>query len=122
MPKKKPTRTQQVNRADRLFSLIVRSAGFCVGCGKTSDLQCAHGFSRRHRATRWDFRNAFPLCRGCHVYWTHRPLEWDEWLRERWGDDQYWDLRRLALSDRRPDLDGLLEDLSVRWAEIEAAA
>ena len=71
-------------KCDTLFGQIVRSTGVCAGrCeGKPSGvLQCAHGFSRRYRATRWDERNAWCLCQGCHLYWTLRPLEWDDWMR-----------------------------------------
>lgn len=120
--KKKTSRQAQVNKLDKLFSLIVRSHGRCVVCDTTQNLQCAHGFSRRHRATRWDFRNAFSLCRGHHVYFTHRPLEWDDWLRDRWGETLYWEIRHLALSDQRPDLDELLLEFGEQWAQIASVA
>ncbi len=86
-----------IDTLDRLFSAIVRSVGSCENCGSTTGLQCAHGFSRRYRNVRWDRRNAFCLCQRCHMKYTHRPLEWDEWLRERWGPDLYVEIRSLAL-------------------------
>jgi hypothetical protein len=101
----------KVDHLDRLFSVLIRSAGVCVHCGATDRLQCAHGFSRRYRSVRWDFRNAFCLCQRCHMFFTHRPLEWDEWLRARWGDDLYTEVRRLALSTTKADLDVIRESL-----------
>lgn len=95
--KGKPSAKTARDGLDRMFSALVRNVGVCEICGATSDHQCAHGFSRRYLSVRWDRRNAFCLCRGCHMKYTHRPLEWDEWLRARWGEDLYWEMRHLAL-------------------------
>lgn len=103
--KKGTSQKARVNHLDRLFSVLTRAGGECVHCGATERLQCAHGFSRRYRNVRWDSRNAFCLCQGCHLFFTHRPLEWDEWLRDRWGEDLYAELRALALSIAKVDLD-----------------
>lgn len=122
-PKLKASKKKQKSpmaACDELFGKIVRSSGLCVGrCDgqPKGALQCAHGFSRRYRATRWDERNAFCLCQGCHLYWTLRPLEWDQWLRVRWGQDLYDELRALALNGPNPDLKQTAERLRVRWAE-----
>ena len=118
-PKRPPNRTQLLARCDLLFGRIVRHAGRCENCDSTEFLQCAHGFSRSYRTVRWDRRNAFCLCRGCHVYFTHRPLEWDGWLRERWGDSLYAELRGLALTHRPPDLSELAAELSLTWATLK---
>lgn len=96
-------RQNYMARCDVIFGRIVRAPGVCVECGRTQFIQCAHGFSRRYLPTRTDFRNAFPLCRRCHVFYTHRPLEWDNWLRNRWGDEEYAELRALSLSGTRVD-------------------
>ncbi len=87
----------KVDHLDKLFSILVRDAGACVNCKTTDRLQCAHGFSRRYRNVRWDMRNAFCLCVRCHMFYTHRPLEWDEWLLDRWGFELYYEIRKLAL-------------------------
>jgi len=120
-PRKKPTQKQLTHKADALFSLVVRSPGRCHECGSTDYLQCAHGFSRRYRGTRWDERNAWCLCRGCHLKYTLRPLEWDEWMLSRMGDDLYWQIRRLALSTEKVDLPAVLARLIVRTKELELA-
>lgn len=88
---------------DDLFAAKVRALGYCQACGSTQSLQCAHGFSRSYKRIRTDFRNAFCLCAHCHVYFTHRPLEWEDWRRERWGEALYAELRTLALSYERVD-------------------
>lgn len=71
-------------------------------------LQAMHGISRRYHATTLDSRNLFAGCAGCHQYFTHRPEEWTEWLRERMGADEHEALRRVALARPRLDaVDGL---------------
>jgi len=109
-------------KCDRFFSVIVRSVGHCEACGIATNLQCAHGFSRRYRTVRWDERNAFALCRACHVYYTHRPLEWDEWLRDRWGNAGYDVMRNLALNGPKPDLQEIHDRLKPRYDAIKEAA
>lgn len=98
-------------QCDKVFAWLVRTSGPCARCGTEFNLQCAHGFSRSYRATRWDFRNAFPLCASDHMYFTHRPIEWDNWLRIEWGLDLYDEIRALALSHARPDTKALLVEL-----------
>lgn len=115
---KTPTKTRQLKQADTLFSQIVRSAGRCANCSSTEHLQCAHGFSRRYRAVRFDERNAWPLCRSCHVYFTHRPLEWDDWMVSRLGDHRYVELRHEALTGPNPDLGETLKALRERYTAL----
>lgn len=101
---------------DMMFSKIIRwRDGSCCECGKSRDLECAHGFSRRYLAVRWDERNAFALCRECHMYYTGHPLEWDEWLRGTWGEDLYDEIRDLALNGRNPDLDEMLMEVRAAY-------
>lgn len=96
---------------DRLFSLIIRRPGRCEVCGTTRNLECAHGISRRYRATRWDLRNAVCLCHADHVWFTEKPDGWLDFLRARWGDDLYAEMHALAQSGIRPDLRVLVEEL-----------
>lgn len=121
-PQKRRTvkKQNQTKEADTLFSLIVRAPGRCLilGCGKKTGLQCAHGFSRRYRPIRWDERNAFCLCAGHHHWFTMRPLEWDEWLRNRLGVELYQELRSKALAGGRTDFKATLARLRARKNEI----
>lgn len=113
-PKKKRAKRDYSKQCDVLFSQIIRSVGKCESgrlARHSGVLQCAHGFSRRYRAVRWDHRNAFCFCAGCHIYFTHHPIEWDLWLRERWGEEQYDEIRSLALEGVQPDFASLLVEL-----------
>lgn len=112
-PRKKPTKRARAKACDAMFGKLIRSGGHCVNCGSAEYLQCAHGFSRSYHAIRWDTRNAFCLCRSCHVYYTHRPLEWDQWLRDVWGS-QYAVMRALALTHQYPDMEALHAELTER--------
>lgn len=89
-------------KADAAFSRYIRDRdGKCMGAGSgprcSGALQCAHIISRRYRAIRWDEANAMALCQAHHMFWTHRPLEWQAWLVAEGID--YENLRWLALND-----------------------
>lgn len=78
---KKVKRSTLSNRADKLFSLKIRSLGYCVlkdmdkvKCGGV--LQCAHIIGRANRRLRWDLNNALCLCSGHHSYYTNHAWEW----------------------------------------------
>lgn len=119
-PKKRAKRDYS-KQCDVLFSQVVRSIGKCESgrlARHSGVLQCAHGFSRRYRAVRWDHRNAWCFCSACHVYFTHHPIEWDAWMRQTMGEDLYEEVRLLALAGVRPDLQVLLVELR---AEARAA-
>jgi hypothetical protein len=110
-------RMSATKRADALFSKIVRASGPCRAAVEEKDHTCAgakqaaHVHSRRYRSIRWSFDNCVPLCQGAHVFYTHRPLEWEDACR-RWGID--WDnLRYCALNDPPEKPDAALERLSL---------
>jgi 5-methylcytosine-specific restriction endonuclease McrA len=64
MKKKKIWRTIT---ADRKFSDYIRKRdGKCIRCGKISNLQCSHFWSRIHSSTRFDPENCDTLCYPCH--------------------------------------------------------
>lgn len=115
-PKAKKRKRDYSKQADKLCGAIVRARGVCEagydhdGPSKCSGpLQWAHGFSRSYRAVRWDLGNGFCLCAGHHFYFTNHPLEWDDWLREKWGDEGYTEMRCHALRGLKPDLRSLVE-------------
>ena len=98
-------RMNQTKLADTLYSKIIRSRGGCIAAanptswgrfGCSSGLQCAHVVSRTYRAVRWrtdDPPGAVPLCSAHHVYYTHHPLEWIDFMGE-----HYDAVRKLALT------------------------
>lgn len=114
--------THATATADELFSKIIRARGACENCGTADNLQCAHGLSRRYRNVRFDARNAFALCRACHVYFTHRPVEWDLWLLDRLGVETCRAVRELAIDPgAKPDMELVLAVLRAQWHELEDA-
>lgn len=113
--KNRTKRTTLRNKADRLFSLYIRRGGVCDRCGASDpkQLQCAHIFSRRYFATRWEEDNAMPLCKGCHVYFTHNPIQWEDFCRERLGP-RYDTLRQQAQDPTyKPDYEEIIARLQV---------
>lgn len=121
MKTKRPNKTALKNKADRLFSLIVRKRDkVCQRCGTADDLQCAHGFTRGYVSTRWDEQNAWALCRGCHLFYTHRPIEWADFMIDAMGEEAYDALRLKARDIRiRPDLEATVDALDERLKELE---
>lgn len=78
-------KTNYMKQADAAFSKYIRNRdGRCMSCGANSNLQCAHIISRSYKSIRTDERNAIALCRSCHVRYTHRPLEWEEWIEKKY--------------------------------------
>ena len=45
---------------------------------------------------------------------THRPIEWDDWMRDRLGAG-YEPLRQLALSTTKIDVISIAADLEQQW-------
>ena len=96
--RKRPKSTQQSakNKADHLFSLLVRARGRCDRCDSDAWLQTAHWLSRRYSNTRTDFDNAFCLCSSCHRFFTADPTAWTDWAIEQRGRETYLRLREAA--------------------------
>lgn len=94
-------------KADRLFSLLIRSLGHCEKCGRNPaevQLQCAHWIGRRFRNTRWDPDNAFCLCAGCHMWFTDHPTEFGRWAIGMRGEETYLRLREAAEKTSKVDV------------------
>lgn len=92
-----------MRQADMLFSRLIRERdGCCVRCNSTTGLQCAHIISRSYKSIRTHDDNAVALCQSCHVFFTHRPLEWIDFI-EALFPGRYAVLRRLALRGDKVD-------------------
>lgn len=91
------------NTTDDLFSKYIRTRDkwTCVKCGTyypeghRQGLHCSHIYSRRHRALRWDERNAVAHCFHCHQWFGGNPIESGEWARKHLGDDIVDELIRI---------------------------
>lgn len=112
---KRKAKAPSMKEADRLFSLFIRQRdGVCQKCGDNWFLQNAHIISRSYRRVRFDPDNCMALCRKCHMYFTPRPIEWEDWCRKRGID---WDgLRYKALHGPLPDYKEV-----IAWLRTEVA-
>ncbi|MCL4538132.1 MAG: hypothetical protein M1378_00775, partial [Bacteroidetes bacterium] len=85
---------------DAKFSLLVRERdGFtCRKCGRQDKrVECAHIYSRKNRALRWEPTNATTLCYYCHIIWSHHePLEFAQWIEGQMGEGRFAELTRKA--------------------------
>lgn len=95
------------NRADRLFSIQIRSYGDCeardhlIEC--STKLECCHIISRRYAWTRTYEPNAVCACSAHHRYFTANPIEWAKWVIDNRGEDTYQEI--LRRSQRREKFD-----------------
>ena len=111
--KKKPkpkSKTYWKKRADKAFSLYIRNRDQVCQANRTRPdtcespyhLQCAHIVTRSYSATRLDATNAVALCRSCHMHYTHRPLEWEQFVTtELMTEDDFYRLKVRALAGAR---------------------
>jgi len=83
-------------QADVRFSQQIRERDrfTCQRCGFTHPsnsrgLHCAHHFTRRTKATRFDPDNALALCYGCHQYLDSHPWEKEAFWRSEIGDERF---------------------------------
>jgi hypothetical protein len=86
----------RVSVADRRFSEQIRERDgwTCQRCGamypkKWRGLHCAHMFTRRTRATRFDPDNALALCYGCHQFVDSHAEEKRELWVQHIGDERF---------------------------------
>lgn len=61
--------------------LVFRRDGYrCVKCGKATNLQWSHVYTRRLLSLRWDPDNSKTLCGGCHLWWGQNPMDAAAWF------------------------------------------
>lgn len=119
--RKTPKKVSLLKQADTLWGKLIRLPGRCIECGSTEYVQAAHCIGRAYRKVRHDPRNGVPLCAKHHVFWTHRPIEWNLWLLNHWGEDLYAEMHDLALNGPRVDLAKTIESLRTYLAMAEAS-
>jgi hypothetical protein len=92
---------------DRKFSKMIRTRDnwTCQRCSKqyqppTNALHCAHNFTRRTKATRFNEFNALALCYGCHQYIDSHAQAKETLFRDQFGDAAYDEVAALAHEKR----------------------
>lgn len=66
---------------------------------------------------RADPQNSVVLCAGCHVFYTHRPVEWGDWVEGKFpGRLDY--LKSLIRKGYKPDYESIIADLEKQWADL----
>jgi hypothetical protein len=103
--------THAVARADRVVAAFVkkRDGGCVVVHGSHGGgLQWSHLISRRYHATRWDPDASVAMCAAHHVWFTHHPLEFEDWRGFWCGPSGLEMLKRTALASARPDLEQII--------------
>ena len=111
--RRKAKRKAKLHDADALFSAYIRTRdGWqCQRCGAIERIQCAHLIGRAYRAVRFAAPNATALCQGCHVFFTHRPLEFQDWCEERWPGRLALLKAQALAAHEHPDYDALCAEL-----------
>jgi len=118
-------------KADKLYSLIIRSIGECEKCGYMCDcpnkpfthttgckLTTSHIISRRYSATRTLEANGQCLCFSCHRRFTDFPREFSHWITESIGSEAYEELRERAETLTKVDWEAEAKRLQERFKEI----
>ena len=114
-------------KADTLYSLIIRSLGYCEAEGRdgracSSQLQTAHICSRRYSATRTDTRNAFCLCFSHHRYYTDFPREFSKFITDTWAQEYYETIRQKSVRPTKVNWEERVEFLKrIKDGEISLA-
>lgn len=111
----KTVRQKKGDLADKLFSLLIRRVGICQLAGKDKircggGLQCMHIVTRGIKRLRWDTANAICGCAGHHVFYTHNPEKWRDFVSTNFPEEwKYVNEFRNEKWDE--DLDGVLAGL-----------
>lgn len=115
-PRKRNTKKTLEHKLDAIFSLLIRRTCQCERCGKGTNLQCSHIHTRTKMSVRWDLKNAFCLCAGCHKYWWHQnPILAAEFTRKKLGEEEYDALNYRAETIKR----WTLEEMQFLYAEFK---
>jgi len=122
--RKKTDRQKQEALLDELYREYIRRramnrVGGCERCHTPKrsykDLQTCHIHSCRKRTTRWDPRNAFGGCGGCHQYLDSHIDAKAEFAKELLGEEEYDRLYVLAeMTTKSSPIDYKLIELSLK--------
>jgi len=52
------------------------------------------------------------------MFFTHHPIEWEDYIIGRMGEAAYYALRRRAATPQKPDYESLLDHLTDRMSDM----
>jgi len=104
------------NRADKLWSELVRSQGKCAKCGKVGRTEAHHLLTRARKHLRHKLENGIELCMRCHKYGPESahddPTAFSQWLGMAEPEKYAWVSRnRHKTFYGKPDYKQAYEDL-----------
>ena len=96
---KKQTKKSLKKKCDVLYSLIIRSKGYCEVCGKSNlILNAHHVIGRVNYSLRWDIRNGCCLCVSCHKFSKasahEHPIKFINWFKKTRSEDHEYLLNK----------------------------
>lgn len=109
-------------KVDKLWSKLVRKKDKkCIRCGKQTNLQAHHIFSRRFNSTRWLLDNGVTLCYGCHMFFAHIEHEnFRDMVIEKIGKAKYLQLKQLSNQIKKINYEELSENFEkLKLTELE---
>ena len=117
MGKTQRERTKLRKEADKLVRRkILERDGRCMDEERVhrcaGPLQWTHLISRGYLAVRYDDDNSVAMCQGAHMFYTKRPLEWEDWRIAFLGQARWDALRARAKRGGIPDYEQIIADLT----------
>lgn len=114
MGKSQKERTKLRKEADKAFRrYVLERDGRCMDEDRThlcaGPLQWAHLISRGYWIVRYDEDNSVALCQGAHYFYTHRPVEWQDWCVAYLGQERWEALRQKAKAGGIPDYQAIID-------------
>ena len=117
---KKVKKSTLRNKADKLFSLNIRSIGICQLAGKDKvrcggNLQTMHIITRGSTALRYEPLNALCGCAGHHVWMTYHPDAWIAFVKKFYP--AHWKYVEFHKNDKVKKTDDLYRAVIARYSK-----
>lgn len=111
-----PGSTYWRNKADALWSELIRSQGRCAKCGKEGRTEAHHLLTRSRKHLRHKLENGLELCMHCHKYGKESahddPVAFAQWLSLAFPVQYTWvSQNKNKVFHGKPDYKKAYEDL-----------
>lgn len=116
---KKSVRKDIEKKLDELWSKAVKERDKqCVVCGRKTNLNAHHIFTRKYKSTRWSLTNGITLCFAHHRHLAHsEPEKFRDFLISYLGGKEYEALKIVAYQSKK----WAVEELYIVFGQIEGA-